>query len=320
MSSRRTAILIGAIAIGVVAVLLIVRYVQGKVDDAENAAEKVNVFLAVDQIKRGEDGTKAVQDKKIDQKPLAKEFVPGTAIQSTDAVQRKVALFNIEPGMVIVDGMFVDPQLTQVTFRERLKDKNFVAISILVNPTTGVGGFLVPGDRVNIMILQDNAKIKESLDNPTNGQNNPPWLPHLNINPVPPNEAFVGVGGNQWIIFGKTARYLFQNVSILAVGSNQLLGPGESATTNAAGGAQTAQAPNNTNLITFQVPPQAAQWIATGGATPDGFYLSLVRQDYEPRDNLQALPPVVDRLPGEDPSIITPYKYADKQGNTPDPG
>lgn len=315
MSSRRTAILIGAIAVGVIAVLLIVKYVQGVEDAANKEQELVPVFVATEEVKRGEDGGQAVDTKRIIQSEIPRKFWPSTAIQSTDAVTRKVALFNIAPGSVIVDGMFVDPKTNVISFRERLRNKNHVAVSIQVDQMRGVGGFLVPGDEVNMLIYQDNAKVKESID--STGGNKPVYLPGLNPAPHPP-ENLINVGGPQWLVLNKTARYMFQKVHVLAVGTNQLLGPGEQATGTGtgAGGSGGSSAPpqqgaNNSGMITFNVPPEAAQWIVTGQDA--GFYLTLVGNDYAPRP-LRPLPIIVDVLPGEDSAVLCPYKY-DPDGN-----
>ena len=310
MSSRRTAILIGAIAIGIVAVLLIVQYVNGLEDKFKGDSEKVPVFVAKIDIKRGTDGAAAVADQSIASATIPREFYPATAIQSTDAVQKKVALFDIASGTVIVNGMFVDPSTTTITFRQRLSSPKHVAISISTDSVHGVGGFLVPGDEVNMMIYSDNAKVKAALEAPPADPNQPD---QAGQNPdisggdtlqdaidAKPAANYVTTGGPQWIIFGHTARYMYQKVKIIAVGSNQLLTPGEQAQTPAAG----APAGAASNIITLEVPPDAAQYVATGEDFK--FYLSLVAKDYKPLA-LHPLPVVVDTLPGEDPGKLCPY-------------
>jgi len=309
VSSRRTAILIGAIAVGVIAVLLIVKYVNGIQETVDGQSAQVSVFAATENIARGSDGGQMYNEKKIQETTIPQKFRPATAIQSPDAIQKKVALFNISPGTIIVEGMFVDPTTVQISFRERLKNKQHVAISIRVDQVRGVGGFLVPGDEVNMMVYQDNAKTKDALENPES-TGTPKYLPDLGSIKPETTEAIIRVGGPQWIIIPKTARYMYQKVQILAVGSNQLLGPGEQASNTGAAGATggtssgQTQGTNDTGLITFDVPPQAAQWIATGNDL--GFYLSLVAKGYEPLP-LPPLPIITDALPGEEQGKLTPY-------------
>jgi Flp pilus assembly protein CpaB len=310
VSSRRTAILIVAIAVGIVAVLLIVKYVNGIQENVDIANTKVSVWAAAEDIPRGSDGGQMYNEKKIQERSIPQDFRPATAIQSIDAIQKKVAVFNISTGTIIVKGMFVDPTTVTISFRERLRNKNHVAISIRADALHGVGGFLVPGDEVNMMVYQDNAKTKEALE--AGGANKPTYLPDLNIKPET-SEAIVRQGGPQWIIIPKTARYMYQKVKVLAVGSNQLLGPGEQAAdakaNSTSGSTTTTPQANDTTLITLEVPPVAAQWIATGQDI--GFYLSLVAQNYDPTP-LQPLPIITDALPGEEQGKLTPY--AGEQG------
>ena len=101
-----------------------------------------------------------------------------------------------------------------------------------------------------------------------------------------------------------TARYLYQKVNVLAIGSQTELSPGEQVSTSSSSGS-TTQDTGNTGIITFNVTPVAAQWIASAQAS-GSMYLSLVPEDYAPRE-LAPLDPAVTLLPGEDPAQLTPY-------------
>ena len=264
MSSRRTLILIGAIVLGVIAALLLFNYVRGIEDRANDNARRVDVFVAKQDILRGTPGETAASDGAIDQAQIPQEFRPASAITTTDELQRKVALFDIPANSTIVQGMFVDPAQTQISFRARLRNPQHVAVSISTDQVRGVGGFLVPGDEVNMMVFSD---VEEPSTSPTAAASAIPQL----------------------------ARYLYQKVQILAVGENTVLAPGETAPEE-----QTA----NSGLLTFNVPPVAAQWIAAaqqGG----GVYMTLVGPDYTP-EPLVAVDPN-GPLPGEDPGQLTPY-------------
>lgn len=294
MSSRRTVILIAAIAVGVVAVLLVLNYVNGIQNEQNKKNELFEVFTAKNDIKRGTAGEVAVQNGDITSAKIPAEFRPSTAIQSTDQVKSKVALFDIGKGSVIVEGMFVDPTQTVISFRERLENKNHVAISFAVDQVKGVGGFLAPGDEVNMMVFQDNSEVKGKL------ADNPQYTVTENI---------LKTKGPQPLFISKTARYLYQKVQIIAVGSNQLLTPGEQAADT-----KTQTQTGFSGTITVNVPPEAAQYIASFAADGGAFYLSLVAKGYQPRE-LLPLPIVQDLLPGEDPDLLTPYKYKDPEGN-----
>lgn len=276
MSSRRTLILIGAIVLGVVAALLVFNYVRGVENRANGNAKRVDVYVAKSDIARGTPGETAVSDGAIAKAQIPQEFRPSSAITTTDEVSQKVALFDIPQNSPIVQGMFVDPAKTQISFRERLKNPQHVAISVSVDQVRGVAGFLVPGDEVNLMVFQ----------------------------------AANGTGP-----FSQEARYLYQKVQILAVGQSTLLTPGEQVATSTNGktntNTSTSQSTASSGVITFNVPAEAAQWIASAQQS-GGLYMSLVGPDYTPKP-LAPVNPNSATLPGEDPAQLTPYGPAGAQ-------
>ena len=214
MSSRRTLILVGAIVIGVIAALLIWNYVQGIDSRANNNAKLVDVYVAKTDIKRGTAGEQAAASKAIDSSQIPQQFKPATAITTTDQLAKKVALFDIPANSVIVDGMFVDPATSQITFRERLTNKNWVAMSISTDQIHGVAGFLVAGDEVNIAIPESQASAPDT------------WT---------------------GIKFDQVYHYLYQKVYVIAVGGSTVLAPGETVNTS-------TQAQADSSILTLEVP------------------------------------------------------------------
>jgi Flp pilus assembly protein CpaB len=219
VSSRRTLILVGAMVIGVIAALLIYNYVQGINDRANKNAKLVDVYVAKSDIKRGTAGEQAANSKAIEQAQIPQQFKPATAITTTDQLAKKVALFDIPSSSVIVNGMFVDPATSQITFRERLTNKNYVAMSISTDTVHGVAGFLVAGDEVNMAVPIDNPK---------------------------PPDTWTGLKQD------KVFRYLYQKVYIIAVGSSTVLAPGETVDPKAAStgsGILTLEVPPDAALV-----------------------------------------------------------------------
>jgi pilus assembly protein CpaB len=264
VSSRRTLILVGAIALGLIAALLLFNYVRGIEDRANDNAKRVDVYVAKTDIPKGTEGAMAASSNAVGVAQIPQEFRPASAITTTDEIQKKVALFDIPQNTPIVQDMFVDPAQAQISFRERLKNPEHVAITISTDEVHGVAGFLVPGDEVNMMVIDE-----------------------------PEGE---GEGG----FVDGTARYLYQKVQILAVGQSTLLSPGEQVQETSAGA--TAPPAGNSGLITFNVPPEAAAWIASA-QNSGSIYLSLVAEDYVPKP----LPEIdTNSLPGES-GQLTPY-------------
>ena len=104
-------------------------------------------------------------------------------------------------------------------------------------------------------------------------------------------------GEESYCTFGAPARYVFQRIEILAIGARQTLAPGEANT-----GVITPQ----DGAITFAVPSEAAQLLAS--INPEDVYLTLLPEDYQ-AEPLPAL--TFDVLegptPAEIPDCLTPY-------------
>jgi pilus assembly protein CpaB len=223
------------LVIGVVAAVALWSYVDGIEDRAYDNAERVRVFRIEEPITKGVPGEQAITEELIDEADIPREFRPGTAITDLNVIRGKVALNDLAQGQILVDNMFVDPRVEQVTFSERIPAGQ-VAISVSIGQVQAVAGFLVPGDRVNVIVTDPST---------------PPETP--------------------------TKRFLFQNLRILAIGGTAAPEAGDTGAVSAPGGS---------GLITFAVPPLAAEKIALVGG--EGMYLTLVPPDNQPID----VPPV----------------------------
>lgn len=283
MSSRRTVILLVAIVVGLLAAFLLYNYVRGIDDRAHEGAERIPAFRAAQEIPRGTGGDQAIEAGAIEDRRIPRDIRPSTSINSLDEIVGKVAVFDIAPGTVIVQDMFVDQTVAQVSFRQRLSNPEHTAIAITLDPTRAVGGWLQPNDEVNMLVYSeciDEEAVREAAQ----------ALP----------EADPEIGGVSMQC--RTARYLYQDVQILAVGANVQLQPGE--TTGDAEGATADDSPQpGGGTIVLNVPARAAQWIAS---YENDFYLTLTPETYEPKA-IPPLPQVFGELPGENENLLTPY-------------
>ena len=223
MSSRRTLILIAAVLVGAVAAYALFTYVGGIEDEANDNAERVEIFKIVQDIPKGTFGDEAFAQGMIEQDVIAAEYRPATAITSPSEIDGLVAISDLATNQVVVRNQFVTQQDSLSTFSQLLKN-NEVAVTISVDQIRGVANLLVPGDFVNIFVT------------------------------VPPD-----TGGEQAAVFSQGSRMLFQKVQILAIGQTRRLEPGETAPTNPDG---TPASSTAGGLVTFVVPAEAAQQIA----------------------------------------------------------
>ncbi len=272
MSSRRTLILIAAALVGAIAAYALFTYVGGIEDEANDNAERVEIFKIVQDIPKGTFGDEAFAQGLIEQDVIAKEYRPATAITDPSQIDGLVAISDLAANQVVVSNQFVSQAESLSTFSSLLKN-NEVAVTISIDQIRGVAGLLVPGDFVNLLVT-----VPESAA-PTEG-----------------GGAAQGGGA----VFTQPARVLYQKVQILAVGQTRKLEPGETAETNPDGTPTTA---TSSGLITFVVPAQAAQQIASVEGAQ--FYLTLVAKDYQPAP----IAPLDTgaALPGETGAQLTPY-------------
>jgi pilus assembly protein CpaB len=280
VSSRRTLILVAAIAIGAIASFMVWQVVGGIEEKAFDNAERVEVFVVRDEVVKGTFGEEARTQKTIVKDEIPKKFYPPNAIRDLTDIEGKQAINNLASNQIVTTDMFADPAVVQSSFADRLDKINGedqVALTISVDQIHGVAGLLQPGDYVNVMV--DNWGCATDATGAA---------------PVAP-----AAGGT----CGFGYRLLYQKVQILAIGKTPVAQAGEVAAAAEDGGPPVTQALTDTGLVTLIVPVTASQYIATEN---DGVYLTLVGDDYKPDPTIEAIDPLAP-LPGENPSELTPY-------------
>ena len=157
MGARRTLIVVGAVIAAALAAFANYAYLSSVQDRAYENAERVKVFVVGKDIPKGLPGEQALQEEFVRSDEIPREFRPGTAITDVATIRGKVALSNLSGGQVVVDGMFVDPKVAQVSFSQRIPAGQ-VAITVSVDQVRGVAGLLVPGDKVNLLVSDAGAQ------------------------------------------------------------------------------------------------------------------------------------------------------------------
>jgi Flp pilus assembly protein CpaB len=285
MSSRRTLILIAAIAVGALAAFAIFNYVGGIEDRANEDIERVEVFRVERDIPQGLTGQEACDQGYIDTSALIpREFFPPNAVEDCETILTKRAVATIPANQVLVHNMFVDAETSQITNARRIQTGR-VAITISVDDVRGVAGLVVPGDFVNMMAITAGDECGEDTGAAPEGE-------------APAGEtAESGPGA----LYCSPAAMVYQGVQVLFVDRSPIPLPGEQLAAGSDGTDPAAVL--NSGLLTLSVPPAAAQVIASIGA--DQWYLTLVPPDYTPAA-VPALDPAPALLPGQDSSQLTP--------------
>lgn len=277
-------VLIAAIAMGALAAFVLRNYIKDQEQKAN--PNPVDVWVITTDIKRGEPFSSAKSVIKKQTMPV--KYRPSTFVEDLKSLEGKVAATNLAANQVLVKDMFVSSEIAATGLRDRL-GAGQVAIAVPIEGVRAVGGLLQPGDEVNIMVTPAAAETTASEAAKPASASGP-------TGPVDPTKSPYTVG----------ARYLYQQVRILSIGSSVRPQPGEAAVASTA--TNTSTVATSGGSIVFEVPSDAAQLIAS--IDPGAFYLTLIPKSW----NLTPLPALKAEdlkngtlLPGEDPNRLTPY-------------
>ncbi len=287
MSSRRTLILIAAIAVGAFAGIALLSYIRGVESGVYQDAQPVQVLIATTDIPKGTPAADALRSVELKDIPLEirpSSFIP---VDGTDELAGLVANSDIPRNQIIIRGLFVDPTVIQQSFKDQIPTGQ-VAVSVSVAQVRAVGGYLQPGDEVNIMVNDSTAGCAATAA--AAGGTDVPTTTTTIAGPQ-------SVDVSDYCSYTQPARYIFQRVKILAIGDRQTLQPGQAAD----GGIVPMS-----GTITFMVPNEAAQIIAS--LDPSLMYLTLLPEDYQ----AEPLPALSQKViegptPAESPDCLTPY-------------
>jgi pilus assembly protein CpaB len=151
LSARRTLILIVAIALGTVAAVSTVLYLNTVQSRANGNAKLVRVYKIAKNIPKGMTGDAALADGAIVAGSIPKQYYPLSAVEDPDVIKGKVAPLDLASGQILVDDEFVTPAAAQTSFSTTNVPNGQVAITISVSTVQAVAGLIVPGDKVDLI-------------------------------------------------------------------------------------------------------------------------------------------------------------------------
>lgn len=206
--NRRTAVLASIVVTLLVGVGLFL-YVSGADERAESNEALATAYVAATTIQRGTTFEAAFNDGAIAQIDMPARLIPETAIQDPEGMVGQLAVGNISSGLPIVTGQFATreqigtPALGPNTFARQIPEGR-VAVSFDAGPQ--VGGFIRPGDHVNLMIEVPNAALLDELDADVPRQIGPDGVPAAS-----PGTA------------GPTVVHIFQDLEVVAVDQTPII-------------------------------------------------------------------------------------------------
>jgi Flp pilus assembly protein CpaB len=274
VGSRKIIMLVGSILIGALAGFALLNYVQGVEDDVLQKTQRVEVWVVAANVPAGTTASDVQQTGRLELRQIESTFRPSNAVSNLSQIQGRVAVSNLAENQILVEGMFDDPEVIATTFADLIEEDQ-VAFSLTIDPKRAVGGFIEPGDFVDMIVLGDEY--------------------------VPPGEPDAFDASATRSPYTSPARYLYRGVRIIGI-NEQIVGQAvEDAPVGEGEGEVSSLS------ITLAVPADAAQRILSVAESdlvlsllPDGWTPEARPNDIEEDIILDVL------LPGEDPQVITP--------------
>lgn len=249
---------IAAVVLAGAAAYLSYEYAHKADTRAQKNIERVDVLVANSDISKGTSAAQALNSGLIGTKAVPRAFLPPTVVANAGDLTDKISVATISKGQFIVGDSFVKP--AEAGGFSAGIPKGLQAITISVDASHAVGGFVQPGDRVNV--LYSGPLTEQKNGNPLKGSPDP----------------------------ARISAFLLPSVRVLAVGTATAnTAPASSTATNAAtsgtaagsNSSTAAASTGNSGLITLEVTPRQAVQIAQ--ATSMGsFYLSLDAPGLDP--------------------------------------
>jgi Flp pilus assembly protein CpaB len=286
--------LVAAIVVAALATYVLLNYVRGVEEKAK--PNPVSVYMISDEIKRGSPGVE-VKSTLIKKAVIPAEYRPDTVVTDLNELDGKVAVIDLKPNQILVQGMFVEGERLNTSFKDKITGDN-VAVALSFDTVRAVGGYIKPGDEVNLLMVDPIAETSTGTATPT---------PTTGTGPQTGGRASVQQARTQGLNYENDVRYFYQKVRILAIGAEVLRSPGETVNTTAANATAT-EGPGQAGVIVFLVPADVAQRLLA--AASGSLYMTLPSETWKP----VAINPIpiedFDRaspLPAEDPNKLTPY-------------
>jgi pilus assembly protein CpaB len=199
VSARRTLIIIVALAVGAVAAIVTVLYVNSAQSRANNNAKLVAVYVISRDIPKNSTGDSAIANGAIERSSIPRKFYPNTAVTNVSEIKGKITPTELVPGQILVENEFVEPSVASTSFSGTELQAGEVAITVTLPPANAAGGLVVPGDLIDLLRIST------------------------------PQAAGSGTSAATSAV----AHFFYQNVKVIAIGAQAAPTPGQTQTPTA---------------------------------------------------------------------------------------
>ncbi len=279
---RRTIVLVVALLLAGIASFAVWRFLTGIETQELERFTLVDVYRAQQFIGEGTEGNLVMSQGTVALEQVPEEFVPANAVATEEELRavlsNAVAAGPISAGSVITTDQWV-PITVDVTPMAELIPEGKQAITLQADEVRGVGGFVQPGDRVNMIVTLE-IEFRETTLLGGGG---------VGFNPAPAEQPAEGQQEQQQqeSITKTLTRFVLQGLPVLAVGRDIRAGEDEPQTVDvpattpegAPEGAQDQQEVERLDLLTLEVSPEQAERLAFASES-GSVWLTLVPADF----------------------------------------
>jgi pilus assembly protein CpaB len=251
---------VAAVVLAAIAGVLVWKYVTNADTRAEKDKHLVTALVAKQRIARGTVFNQVLTDKLFDEKQIPEDslppnrILPGTDQALLTIYKDRVAATDIFAGTPVVSDQFVQASQLVNTVAGAIPNGK-QAITVSLDQTHAVGGFLTPGDKVNLIL-------------------------NLSVTDVTKRGAANAAGEGL-----RTTAFLLPGIKVIAVGATTILPTSPAAQVAASNGSVTTTTQPESqpaNLITLEVTPRQAEQIVQA-TTIGTMYLSLNPPGFDPK-------------------------------------
>jgi Flp pilus assembly protein CpaB len=158
VGNRRTLIAAAAIVLAAAAGFAVYFYTSGADQRAQDRVELVPAFVAVADIPKGMTGDAALSEGLIVAEEVLRGSIPPAAIDDSGLITGKVAAATIQAKQFITAESFVAAaEGGGGSLASAIGGSDKVAVTISVDAERGVAHSIAPGDRVDILVVDNGA-------------------------------------------------------------------------------------------------------------------------------------------------------------------
>jgi Flp pilus assembly protein CpaB len=158
VGNRRTLIAAAAIVLAAAAGFAVYFYTSGADQRAADQVELVEAFVAAGDIPKGMSGDAALAEGLITADRVLRGSIPGAAVTDSGDLSGKVAAATIQAKQFITNASFVEAsEGGGGSLASSIGSSDKVAVTISVDPERGVANAIAPGDRVDVLVVDNNG-------------------------------------------------------------------------------------------------------------------------------------------------------------------